>query len=440
LRVAEKIMLEYKVICGLQWAPQVQETEFGFRVGDVDVQFNAEFGESRAEQLMRATRRVWATATSRRSLKESSKLAGLLRPFEKGLLPNDYVVSAAEHDGSEYARDIAAGSLPQGLILPASTFPAFYGEFLDSLRAPMLRAIDSAFALLRQRCGDPSQPRTDDGRIVLRLDEGEWFVPPQSGSMRRGIGRTLTYVDLNAVKDVQRMLDGGDDLDVAGHGLFSEAFNAVFMHPRAGFLVAYVALETSLKRFLSSEVPESRWLLAELPSPPVFKLIEHMAVPIADRKGFKDEARALMGLVKQVHNLTTLRNELVHGRQPVLQLEAAKRHIVLMETVFWTLKCSRRSGSEQPLHGPLRSGLCIHGATAERPDKPAPLNAELELGCREYSDVVPAPVRAFGSQRERVGRTAEKVALMVTYDHRVLAPRQGYRFSLPLHRDLGGCG
>jgi hypothetical protein len=105
-----------------------------------------------------------------------------------------------------------------------------------------------------------------------------------------------------------------------GHELLREAWTNRESNPRSSIVLAVAAAEVGFKRFATSVLPDTSWLLESLSSPPVVKMIKELfpwprlnlqvnGVP------FVPPASAINTLEKAV----LLRNNIVHGREDQLE-------------------------------------------------------------------------------------------------------------------------
>jgi hypothetical protein len=100
-----------------------------------------------------------------------------------------------------------------------------------------------------------------------------------------------------------------------GHELLREAKAAMRNgSPRSGLLLAATALEAGVKTHAAKLVPDADWLLAEMPSPPIHKMLRHYLPNLhASRGTGLAEWAKLKPLFKDAEKLAKYRNDLAHA-------------------------------------------------------------------------------------------------------------------------------
>jgi hypothetical protein len=97
------------------------------------------------------------------------------------------------------------------------------------------------------------------------------------------------------------------------HELLREARALQHNSPRSAFLIATAAMEVGVKAYIAYVSPDTSWLLSELPSPPIPKILRSYIPEIERKRGnaleFWDKLRPLF---RRVEGHATTRNKLVH--------------------------------------------------------------------------------------------------------------------------------
>ena len=100
--------------------------------------------------------------------------------------------------------------------------------------------------------------------------------------------------------------------------LFLEATSIRSGSPRSALVLGVAAAEIGLKRFIIERLPQTEWLLMNVPSPPIEKILEYM-FPLAVgngayiRVGAEERAPFMpKSIVSELRKAIQLRNKLVH--------------------------------------------------------------------------------------------------------------------------------
>lgn len=115
----------------------------------------------------------------------------------------------------------------------------------------------------------------------------------------------------------------------AAHELLREAWRNIVPHPRSALLMAVAAAETAVKTLIVDLAPQTEWLIKELPSPPVDKMVKRYIVGLPVRCDFSGEVKPPPKSVQSaLKRGIELRNAVVHGRS--LELDASELRDLLL--------------------------------------------------------------------------------------------------------------
>jgi len=95
------------------------------------------------------------------------------------------------------------------------------------------------------------------------------------------------------------------------HALLRKAKAYEFSEPDAALLLAATALEAGLKDLISELLPSAEYLVSEMPSPPIVKLLKNYLPTLPVRS---DPALAVLqgAVLKRVQEAVELRNQFAH--------------------------------------------------------------------------------------------------------------------------------
>jgi hypothetical protein len=113
--------------------------------------------------------------------------------------------------------------------------------------------------------------------------------------------------------EVQRLLDGGLEMPV-GHELLAEAEEHAFSSVRSSLVLSLAALEVGFKGLVSKVVPDAAWLVGEMPSPPLEKMLRDylpLLPKVLEVNGGRGNVLTTT-VMDEVRKAVRLRNALVH--------------------------------------------------------------------------------------------------------------------------------
>jgi len=136
---------------------------------------------------------------------------------------------------------------------------------------------------------------------------------------------------------VAELVRGGADEPI-GHVLFREAWDQRHENPRSALILGIAAAETGFKQFAAFLVPEARWLLEELPSPPLVRMLTEF-LPMLPckaqiKKGVVPPPKNILDTIKKG---VDIRNQVIHGKPATLDREMLRDLLGAVRDVLYLL-------------------------------------------------------------------------------------------------------
>lgn len=197
-------------------------------------------------------------------------------------------------------------------LAPPSVTPAL-GDVLKRLSGAKNEAAHNMAGLLRWRwgLGLPAQPlRYLRGEIAY--DATAWATLGAASIKLRVGPASPTAVGPGHVTELVALVDAGIAEPLA-HELLTEAGDLRKTAPRSALLLSCTALEVGTKRFIAFLAPQTAWLITELPSPPVERLLREY-VPTLPRRAYMraESERFSHGFLNEVKKAVAIRNRIAH--------------------------------------------------------------------------------------------------------------------------------
>jgi hypothetical protein len=241
-----------------------------------------------------------------------------LMEFEPSLAIRDGFGALAEGrlpSGSAPERWPSGLQPPDGQF-PDQVLPEPLRESIRQIRGELSAALDRTVALVRWRIGDDGAHQglvwMGDGWCV---DEQEWHPMPLNITAVDQ-SAMISPLDDQAREDVQSYLDNGLDAPLAD-ALWREAWHLRGSTPRSALLIGMAALEVGVKQYITAVLPDTQWLLEELPAPPVHRLLGDY-VPTLRTLGGAPAHTLDPSVRKAIRDAQHLRNKVAHaGRADV---------------------------------------------------------------------------------------------------------------------------
>jgi hypothetical protein len=199
-----------------------------------------------------------------------------------------------------------------------SLMPEPFREFVDALGG-LSHAGTRALTVLRWRTGELSEPLKRPGTsFEWSLDNGRWYPLPSDTYLQL---HAYSYPELTraAHDDVGRPCNEGVH-DPFTYELIREAWAQRVANPRSALITAITALEIAVKQFIVRRVPAAEWLVENVPTPDVIKLMRDYLPTLDPPPGARSEADRFEELPDQLRRLLLKRR---NQRKDVIHKPAA---------------------------------------------------------------------------------------------------------------------
>jgi hypothetical protein len=212
----------------------------------------------------------------------------------------------------------------------------FIDDILLNLLSPCLR---STIIILNWTHGLDSLPDPFGTSSGSYSEDGErWF----GISLARSIGLDLSsathtiYARNIRVDDVRSKVEAGAE-EPLGRQLFREAWSLMGTNPRSALVIGVAAAEVGLKRLIGTLIPAANWLVQEIQTPPVRKILHDFlpTLPIKARRLDGGPITPPRTLIREIERAVKHRNKIVHvGAPPPAKDELAKMLIAISDLLW----------------------------------------------------------------------------------------------------------
>ena len=201
--------------------------------------------------------------------------------------------------------------------VPMSYMPQAFQDFAERIQRDLRDAATRAVGLLRWRSAElgPVQPFSAGAGVSWNLGDGQERAFPGRTSMVLGPYYAWLELCSDAEQDLQQLVAKGESEPFA-YELLREAWAIRDSNPRSSLLIAITALEVGVKQYIANRVEPAAWLVNNLPSPDVIKVLrDYLPVlkPPAGGAGGASELEPLPDdLIKELRKRRDQRNDIAH--------------------------------------------------------------------------------------------------------------------------------
>jgi hypothetical protein len=229
-------------------------------------------------------------------------------------------------------------------------FPCGYREFILSLHADMDRMASELFNIVRWQMGIVGGPL----QLHSYWSSMRWHdvtkskdVIDEHGFLNRQMIASVFALHALEVQDV----DFGEDCRAAVqkllqvqsrqplyHDLFREAWQNQRDNPRSALVMGIAAAETGFKTTMIDLNPSVKWIVENLQSPPLDRMLRDYFSELPVRNRIKGEVRRPpKSIITTIKQGIELRNKLVHGRDESPSHETVRRTLEAVRDLLYLL-------------------------------------------------------------------------------------------------------
>ncbi len=207
------------------------------------------------------------------------------------------------------------GSCAKGFSPRRDICPADIVELIQQVERDLAVEAERFLKLLRWRQNfDANSELITSKTLYWRVGEGEYpLAPLESGSSPTVSSMFGMHWSEDHSEDLQTLWALRNYVEPLGHTLLREAASLAASSPRSAILIMVAALETAIKVHISNVAKQTAWLMQEVSSPPVHKILRYY-VPLIHENSGKDMnfwSKVTPSIVK-VQKLIELRNKVAH--------------------------------------------------------------------------------------------------------------------------------
>ncbi len=221
-------------------------------------------------------------------------------------------------------RDSAVPALPEKME-----------AFVNLVEAQLSQAAKETVRLLRWRCDikGPHNPFAISN-FEWSLDNSVWYKMPTPTFGSLEVTQDL-HVDEHVINEVQKLTVSRLSEPIA-HVLFREAWEQRHRNTMSSLVVGIAAVETGIKNCISQISPDTSWLIENLQSPPVDKiLIDYLpklpSIHVPDGTQLTISSDLIAPLKKSIR----IRNNIIHGRNATLKKEHLEDTLLVIKDLLW---------------------------------------------------------------------------------------------------------
>jgi hypothetical protein len=247
-----------------------------------------------------------------------------------GRLPPGFVLEREKYEANGITRD---RRIDPERGVPIQYFPDHFQQFEKDLWHRLYGLAARTVKALRWRLGMHG-PRSPFRNSVLQfsVDGQAWrrlpVVEQQAPTARPGL-RVPPHIEA----EITRLVEQGDSEPI-GFELFHEAWTHGTANPRSAVVLAFAAAEVGCKDLIRFLAPDAAWLINNLQSPPLHRLLGQYLPGLPMRTASIGKVYIPSALCNAMDTAADLRNKAVHTGEDVSK-EALRKTLAHVRDLLW---------------------------------------------------------------------------------------------------------
>ncbi|MBI1729652.1 hypothetical protein HY229_01110 [Candidatus Acetothermia bacterium] len=230
----------------------------------------------------------------------------------------------------------SSGRVKEDNALPLELMPLSFQEISGQVLEDLTDAIRRTVYILRWRSSASCVHNPISTREFLWSDDGNrWYYMPRKLSLDVTVSHQPSISE-RLHKDIVDLLKAGFDEPI-GRVLFREAWSQRYQNPRSSLVIGMSAAESGVKQCISQLAPSTKWLIENLPSPPISLILRKYLPDLETRLKIKGRVFVPKYIIDLVEEGTKLRNKVAHlGAKPP-HFEKLKEILLSINDLLWLL-------------------------------------------------------------------------------------------------------
>lgn len=238
---------------------------------------------------------------------------------------------------AEQAKTVAGMTRTSGPHVSLDQYPNPFTSYVDKTRKELSVYPRKAIKILRWRYAQqgPPSPIASRGNY-FSFDLTNWFPLPgrhhiEFMARSYSVLRTEQINDNELVDLIQTEID-----EPLAHELYREAQELKFSNPRSCLILAISSLEIGVKECIFKLIPNSEWLVKNLPTPPILKILKEYFPLLPCVKKFSGNVLSPPNtILDTIEKGISIRNELTHKGIGAPKRETLEEILDAVYDVLW---------------------------------------------------------------------------------------------------------
>jgi hypothetical protein len=230
------------------------------------------------------------------------------------------------------------GNIKENYVPHITLMPQSFQSFAEQVSRELSDYSRRTVSVLRWCCdwNGPHDPISSRG-LYWSYDGNKWKMMPGGLKVYMEVGAIGGAVSEEICGEIESLVKEGASEPI-GHELFREAWEQRHQNSRSSLVIGIAAAEVGFKQFVINLEPKTSWLIEEVPSPPLIRMLEDYLPRLPTRNKIQGHVPTPPPeILKPLREGIAARNKLAHVKPPALAHEKLEEILLAVKDLLWIL-------------------------------------------------------------------------------------------------------
>lgn len=228
------------------------------------------------------------------------------------------------------------GKIKEKYIIPIEILPKNFQDFCENVNNKLSNIAKSTILLTRWRKGLITGGASPF--CTLRKDwsfDGlSWHICPSKYTVEIQEIKNKK-ININEITEIESMVNKLWEEPIY-FTILNEAELSKSSNPKSAFILGMTAAEVGLKTLITDLLPETDWLMGNIPTPPIVKILEEYFPSLPARLKINNEVIVPKGMIKKIKDAVFARNKIIHQGENVNR-DFMKEVLSVVKDLLWLI-------------------------------------------------------------------------------------------------------
>lgn len=269
------------------------------------------------------------------NLEPNDKIKKIFKCLDNGKIPPE---SDPNYNWSENGININQ-KIPEKARIPLKPLPERFKSFIEQVKSEHQKYLNNTVKIIRWRCNQKGFHNPFHSSLYFgtsySYDNINWKSFPNGVYADIKMHVPLKISD-KLKEEIHNFVSNGFNEPI-GHELFREAWEQRRSNPRSSLVVGIAAAEIGIKKTIIDLVPDSEWLITNIQSPSIERILREYIPYLKDKSVIKTDILPSDELIGKIKKGVTIRNRTSHIDPPLITYGSLEEILNAIKDLLWIL-------------------------------------------------------------------------------------------------------